>query len=84
MKKKNNTCIIFKDIISSLPEHIITEEIFSFYNIYKNFYDYVIKEIQSRVLFKSCMRQLKQYTIYDKNKNVISFQKYALLSSNEV
>ena len=71
---------ILKDILC-LPEHIITENIFSFYNPYKRFYDYSILELKSKCLFKGCMRQLNSYCIYDKNKNIISFRKDALLST---
>lgn len=64
-----------------IPDHILTYEIFSFYNPYKIFYNYTIIEFRSKCLFKTCIKQLKQYSIYDKNKNLISFQKDALLSS---
>lgn len=77
MEKRTNS--ILQDTISILPDYLITEEIFSFYNVYKILYDNVITEIKARYIFKSCMKQLKQYSIYDKNKNFISFQKYALL-----
>jgi len=70
-----------KKNILFLPDYIITYEIFSFYNPYKIFYDYTIIEFRSRCLFKACIRQLKQYSIYDKNKNLILFQKDALLSN---
>ena len=79
MKKKYDQKI-FKDLLV-LPEHIINCEILSFYNHYKYLYDCVIKEIRSRYFFEACMRQLKQYSIYDRNKNLLAFQKYALLSS---
>lgn len=69
-----------KDILC-LPDHIITENIFTFYNPYKIFYDYSISELKSKCLFNKCMRQFKQYSIYDKNKNFISFRKDALLTS---
>lgn len=66
--------------ISFLPEHIINNQILSFYNPYKKLYNLVIIEISSKFLFNACIRQLKRYSIYDSNKNLISFQKYALLT----
>jgi hypothetical protein len=70
---------LFKDILL-LPDNIITDEIFSFYNPYKKYYDYTIIELQRKYLFKACMRQLRSYCVYNRNRDFISFQRGYILS----
>ena len=79
MEKQEEFNNLFKDILL-LPDNIITDKIFSFYNPYKILYDYTIIELQSKYLFKECMRQLRSYCVYNRNRDFISFQRGALLS----
>jgi hypothetical protein len=75
MKKKIS---FIKNMLLHLPDNTI-DNIFSFYNPYKLFYNSVITELNSKYFFKICMKQLQRYSLYDKNKNFISFQKDSIL-----
>lgn len=53
--------------------------IFSFYNPYQRNYSIVLSELKSKHFYSRCLNEIKRYCVYDKNKNVISFQKEWLI-----
>ena len=67
--------------MNKLPSELIIN-IFEFYNPNQNKYQTVINHINSKNRYSSCVRQLKQYCVYNRNGDVIEFCKYAIL--NEV
>ena len=65
-----------------LPEHIILE-IFSYYNPHKNYFTKsVLIELKQSFYFKNLMKQLRQFVTYNKEKNIIKFHKYSIISKN--
>ena len=76
--KQNQTSLNF--FLLNLPNEMV-DTIFSFFNPYTILYDLVISEINSRYHFKNCMKQLKQYCLYDKYNKIISFQKDYILDN---
>jgi hypothetical protein len=64
-----------------LPEGII-HHIFSFYHPYKSYYtSHVLLELKHRMYYQRIMKQLSQFSLYDKERNLIRFEKYSILSS---
>lgn len=64
-----------------LPSELINY-IFEFENPYKTFYSQnIIKIFKSKYIYNFVMKQLKQYCVYNKNKEVIYFAKDAILES---
>jgi len=62
-----------------LPPEIINY-IFEYENPYKTFYyNNIIKIIKSKYIYSFVMKQLKQYCIYNQNKEVIYFAKDSIL-----
>lgn len=62
-----------------LPEHII-DHILSFYNPLKEYYtNHVLVNLRSRMIYKSVMKQLKSFSVYNINKELIKFYRYNLL-----
>jgi len=57
-----------------LPEDL-WDKIFSFYNPNQQNYSIVISELKCKQFYKICLNEMNQYCVYDKNKNLISFQK---------
>lgn len=61
-----------------LPEEICNL-IFSFYNPYQQDYSMVLSELKHKQFYERCLYEIKSYCVYDKNKNLISFQKEWLI-----
>ena len=55
--------------------------IYNFYNPYKQEYKKSLEIIKNKGLYKGCMRQLKQYCLYNRDKKLICFNKEAILKS---
>jgi hypothetical protein len=65
-----------------LPEGII-DHIFSFYHPYKAYYtSHVMIELKQRMYHQRIMKQLTQFTTYDRHSNLIQFEKYSILNSH--
>lgn len=63
-----------------LPNELINI-IFEYANPYKDYYSKnVVLYFKNKYIYDSLMRQLKQYCIYNINKEVICFQRDAILS----
>jgi hypothetical protein len=67
--------------MKTLPNGVI-DIIYSFFNPHKSSYDRVLLEFKQKIYYKGLMRQLSQYATYNKNGNVIAFQKYSILNRN--
>lgn len=67
--------------MKTLPDRVI-DIIYSFYNPHKSSYDRVLVELKQKIYYRGLMMQLSQYATYNKNGNVIAFQKYSLLKRN--
>ena len=65
-------------MFSILPDDLCNI-IFSFYNPYQRNYFMVLSELKNKQLYSRCLNEIKQYCVYDKHKNVISFQKEWLI-----
>lgn len=64
-----------------LPEYII-HHIFTFYHPYKEYYtSHVLVELKHRMYYDRIMKQLRQFSIYDRQRNLIRFEKYSILSA---
>ena len=64
-----------------LPNELINI-IFEYANPYKDYYSKnIISYFKTKYIYNSLMRQLKQYCIYNINKEIICFQRDAILSS---
>lgn len=64
-----------------LPDPIL-EQIFSFFNPYKNYFTtHVLVNLKSRLIYKTLMKQLKSYSVYNKERQLIKFYKYSLLKT---
>jgi hypothetical protein len=57
-----------------LPDDIINI-IYSFYNPYKKDYLLVLSEMKNKIQYSKCMNEIDRYCLYDKHRNVISFQR---------
>ena len=55
--------------------------IYDFYNPYKKEYEKSLGIIKNRYIYNVCMRQLRQYCLYNKDRELICFNKDALLLS---
>ena len=64
------------------PPYIL-DHIFSYYNPYKVCYDRVLVELKQKIYYRGLMRQLSRYATYNRNGNVIAFQKYSLLHKTD-
>lgn len=65
---------------NKLPKELISC-VYEFYNPYKYIYNNVILKLKYKHIYSSTMRELNNYNIRNRNKEIIYFQKYALLSS---
>lgn len=61
-----------------LPDDICNL-IFSFYNPNQPNYSIVLSELKYKQFYERCLNEMNQYCVYDKNKNLISFQKEWLI-----
>jgi hypothetical protein len=69
-----------KYMFFDLPDEI-QHQIYSFYNPYKELYDSVHKQIKSKFIYKSCMKQLRSYNLYNLNGEIITFNRDAIIGS---
>lgn len=67
--------------INKLPIELINY-IFEFYNPFQKKYETVINHINTKNRYSACVRQLKRYSLYNRNGEVIEFQKYAILNNS--
>jgi hypothetical protein len=65
-------------MFSILPDDLCNI-IFSFYNPYQRNYSMVLSELKNKQFYARCLNEIKKYCVYDKYKNVISFQKEWLI-----
>ena len=63
-----------------LPTALI-ERIYSFYNPNKEIYTKVLMEMKQKAYYKALIRQFKQYSVYDRERNFLRFHKYSILTS---
>ncbi len=63
-----------------LPLEILLN-IDEFYNPYKNEYKKTIELIKNKYVYTVCMRQLKQYCLYNRDKELIVFNVDAILNT---
>jgi hypothetical protein len=64
-----------------LPNELINI-IFEYTNPYKDYYNKnVVLYFKNKYIYSVLMRQLKQYCIYNNDKEIISFQRDAILLS---
>ena len=60
----------------------IIDHIYSFFHPYKHYYTtHVLVNLKSRLHFDVLMKQLKSFSVYNKDKEVIKFYKYSLLKT---
>jgi hypothetical protein len=67
--------------MDNLPVEILYY-ISQFYNPFKDDYDIVINHINSQNRYSSCIRQLKQFSLYNRNGEFIEFCKYSILNDS--
>jgi hypothetical protein len=64
-----------------LPNELINI-IFEYANPYKDYYNKnIVSYFKNKYIYNILMRQLKQYCTYNNNKEIIYFQRDAILSS---
>ena len=60
----------------------IIDHIFSFFHPYKHYYTtHVLVNLKSRLQFNVLIKQLRSFSVYNKEKHLIKFYKYNLLKT---
>jgi hypothetical protein len=66
---------------NKLPNELISC-VYEFYNPYKYIYNIdVVLKLKYKHIYSSTMRELNNYNVRYRNKEIIYFQKYAILTS---
>jgi hypothetical protein len=63
-----------------LPENL-QNHIYSFFNPNKQLYEKVLVELRQKLYFQALIKQLNSFSTFDRNRNLITFQKDAILQT---
>ena len=63
-----------------LPENL-HNHIYTFFNPNKQLYEKVLVELRQKLYFQALIKQLKSFSTFDRNQNLITFHKDAILQS---
>lgn len=66
--------------VDRLPNEIISY-VFEFYNPYKSIYNINMLKIKYKHIYSCTMKELNNYNVRNRNKEILYFQKYAILTS---
>ena len=58
----------------------ILNNIFSFYNPYKNMYNMIMYQLKYKNIYNATLRQLQRYNVYNIDGEILYFAKNAILS----
>jgi hypothetical protein len=61
--------------------HELVNCVYDFYNPYKYIYTNIIKKLKYKYIYSHCMKELNNYNVRNRNKEILYFQKYAILTS---